>query len=90
MAVLNNSPFGRNRVLSKVMGKPLPDFAKDVDATTWPQLVLKYIIGNPSVTAVIPGIGRVDYLEDDMNAARGRVPDAAMRRRMETYFDSLG
>jgi aryl-alcohol dehydrogenase-like predicted oxidoreductase len=89
MAVLINSPFGRNRVLSKVMGKPLPDFAKDVDATTWPQLVLKYIIGNPSVTAVIPGIGRVDYLEDDMNAARGRVPDAAMRRRMETYFDSL-
>jgi aryl-alcohol dehydrogenase-like predicted oxidoreductase len=89
MGVLVNSPFGRNRVLSKVMSKPLPDFAKEIDAATWPQLVLKWIVANPAVTVVIPGIGRVDYLTDDLSAGHGRVPDAAMRKRIEAHFDSI-
>jgi aryl-alcohol dehydrogenase-like predicted oxidoreductase len=89
MAVLINGPFGRNRVFTKTSGKPLPDFAKEIDATSWAQFALKYIIGNPAVTAAIPGIGRVDYLVDDMGAAKGRLPDEAMRRRMAAYVDAL-
>ena len=89
MAVLINSPFGRNRVFTKTSGKPLPDFANEIGATSWAQFALKYIIGNPTVTAAIPGIGRVDYLVDDMSAAKGRVPDEAMRKRMAAYVDSL-
>lgn len=89
MGVLVNSPFGRNRVFTKTQGKPLPDFAKEIDATTWAQFALKYIVGNTAVTAAIPGIGRVDYLEDDMKAAHGRLPDAATRKKMEEYVDQL-
>jgi len=89
MAVLINGPFGRNRVFTKTQGKPLPDFAKEIDATSWAQFALKYILGNPTVTAAIPGIGRVDYLVDDMAAAKGRLPDEAMRKRMAAYVDSL-
>jgi len=89
MAVLVNSPFGRNRVFTKTQGKPLPDFAKEIDATTWAQFALKYIIGNTAVTAAIPGIGRVDYLEDDMKAAHGRLPDEATRAKMAAYVDAL-
>ena len=89
MAVLINGPFGRNRVFTKTSGKPLPDFAKEIDATSWAQVALKYIIGNPIVTAAIPGIGRVDYLVDDMGAAKGRLPDEALRKRMAAYVDAL-
>jgi len=89
MAVLINSPFGRNRVFTKTAGKPLPDFAKEIDATTWAQFALKYILGNPIVTAAIPGIGTVDYLVDDMAAAKGRLPDEALRKRMAAYVDAL-
>jgi aryl-alcohol dehydrogenase-like predicted oxidoreductase len=89
MAVLVNGPFGRNRVFSKVAGKPLPDWAKDFDATSWAQVALKYIVSNPAVTAAIPGTGTVAYIEDNMKAARGRLPDQAMRKRIEAYFDSL-
>jgi len=89
MGVLVNSPFGRNRVFTKTQGKPLPDFAKEIDATTWAQFALKYIVGNAAVTAAIPGIGRVDYLEDDMKAARGRLPDEALRTKMAAYVDAL-
>jgi len=89
MAVLVNSPFGRNRVFTKTQGKALPDFAKEIDATTWAQFALKYIVGNTAVTAAIPGIGRVDYLEDDMKAAHGRLPDEALRAKMASYVDAL-
>jgi aryl-alcohol dehydrogenase-like predicted oxidoreductase len=89
MGVLINGPFGRNRVFTKTAGKPLPDFAKEIDATTWAQFALKYIVGNTAVTAAVPGIGRVDYLEDDMKAARGRLPDEALRAKMAAYVDAL-
>jgi len=89
MAVLINLPFGRTRVFQRVQGKPLPDWARDIDATSWAQVFLKYIIGNPTVTAVIPGTATLEYLKDNMGAAHGRVPDAALRRRIEQYFDAL-
>ncbi len=89
MGVLINLPFGRSRVFSKVMGKPLPEWTKEIDVTSWAQLFLKYIVGNPAVTTVIPGTEKVEFLVDNLGAARGRLPDAAMRKRIEAYFDAL-
>ena len=91
IAVLVNVPFGgRGRTLfPRVAGKPLPDFAKDIGATTWAQFFLKYIIANPVVTAAIPGSTTVEYLRDNQAAGRGVVPDAAMVKRMEQFWDSM-
>jgi aryl-alcohol dehydrogenase-like predicted oxidoreductase len=88
MAVLINLPFGRTRVFQRVLNTPLPVWAAEIDATSWAQVFLKYIIGNPAVTAVIPGTATIPFLLDNNNAARGRLPDAAMRRRIERYFDA--
>jgi aryl-alcohol dehydrogenase-like predicted oxidoreductase len=89
MAVLINLPLGRTRVFQRVMNKPLPDWTKDFDATSWAQVFLKYIVCNPLVTAVIPGTATVPFLIDNNNAAQGRLPDAAMRKRIEAYFDDI-
>ena len=89
MAVLVNLPLGRGNVLAKLQGRPLPDWAKDVDATSFPQLFLKYVVAHPAVTVAIPGTTKVEHLEDNLGAARGRLPDAAMRRRIEAFFDGL-
>ena len=89
MAVLVNLPFGRSRVFAKVQGKPLPEWTRELDVTSWAQLFLKYIVGHPAVTTVIPGTEKVEYLVDNLGAARGRLPDAAARRRIEAYVDSL-
>jgi aryl-alcohol dehydrogenase-like predicted oxidoreductase len=89
IAVLVNLPFGRSRVFERVRGKPLPDWARDLDVTSWPQLFLKYIVGHPAVTTVIPGTEKVEYLVDNLGAARGRLPDAAARKRIESYYDGL-
>jgi aryl-alcohol dehydrogenase-like predicted oxidoreductase len=88
-AVLINLPFGRTRILPRVLGKPVPEWAAEFDASTWPQILLKYIVSNPAVTCVIPGTDMVAYAEDNNAAARGRLPDPAMRKRIEQYFDQL-
>jgi len=91
LAVLVNVPFGGRRatVLQESAGKPLPDWAKEIDATSWPQIFLKYIVSHPAVTATIPGTTKVEHAIDNHGAARGRLPDAAMRKRIEQAYDSF-
>jgi aryl-alcohol dehydrogenase-like predicted oxidoreductase len=91
IAVMINVPFGgrRNSIIDVVEGRELPDFAAEFDATTWPQFFLKYIISHPAVTVAIPGTRRVEYVNDNFGAAFGRLPDAALRRRQEEFFDSI-
>jgi aryl-alcohol dehydrogenase-like predicted oxidoreductase len=92
VAVLNNVPFGgRGRSLfPKVQGKELPAFAKEFGATTWAQFMLKYNLSNPAITAVIPGTTEPAYLKDNAQAGRGALPDAALRKRMEEFWATLG
>lgn len=89
-AVLINLPLGRNTMLRKVQGKPLPAWAADIDVTSWPQYFLKYVVSHPAVTVALPGTGNIAHLEDDLHGGRGRLPDAAQRRRMEQDWDALG
>ncbi len=89
VAVMINLPFGRGRLFSEVQNRPLPDWAAEIDCKTWAQVFLKYIVSHPAVTCAIPGTARVKYLRDNLGAAQGRLPDAAMRQRMEQFFDKL-
>ncbi len=90
MAVLINLPFGRGRLFSKARSQPLPPFAADIDCTSWAQFFLKFLLANPAVTVVIPGTDRPEFAIDNLNAARGRIPDAKMRQQMIAYWDKLG
>lgn len=89
MAVMVNLPFGRGRLFNAVQGRALPSWAAEFDARSWPQFFLKYIVSHPAVTCAIPGMARPEYVEDNLGAARGRLPDAGERRRMEGFIDSL-
>lgn len=91
IAVLNNVPFGGRgaSLFPKVAGRPLPDWAAEFGAATWAQFMLKYNLSHPAITAAIPGTTTLEYLRDNQAAGRGVLPDAAMRRRMEQYWDSL-
>ena len=89
MAVMVNLPFGRGRLFDAVRGKPLPPWAGELDCRSWPQFFLKYIVSHPAVTCAVPGMARPEYVEDNLGAARGRLPDPAMRRRMESFIDGI-
>jgi len=88
-AVLVNLPFGRNSLFRKAGTRPLPDFAAEFGARTWAQFFLKFILGHPAVTAVIPGTDKPEYMLDNLEAGRAPFPDAQMRRRMVQYWDAL-
>ena len=88
-AVIVNLPFGRNSLFRKAGGRPLPDIAAEFGARSWAQLFLKFILSHPAVTAVIPGTDKPEYMLDNLQAGRGPLPDAAMRRRIADYWDSL-
>jgi hypothetical protein len=34
-------------------------------------------------------MAKPEYVSDNLGAARGRLPDAAMRRRMENFIDAV-
>jgi diketogulonate reductase-like aldo/keto reductase len=88
IAVLVNLPFGRASLFREAAGRALPPWAADIDVTSWAQYFLKYVISHPAVTCAIPGSTRVSHLIDNQAAGRGRLPDDALRRRMEAYWDN--
>jgi len=91
VGVLLNVPLGgrRGSVLSRVANKPLPEWAAEIDATSWAQIFLKYNVSHPAVTAVIPGTTKLAHLQDNQRAGRGRLPTAAQRKKIEELWSTV-
>ena len=91
IAVMIAVPLGgrRGSLMGQTAGHQLPSWAADIDVTSWSQFLLKYVISHPTVTCAIPGSSQLEHLEDNQMAGRGRIADAAMRKRMEAYWDKL-
>lgn len=88
IAVLINRPFQRAALFEKVRGRKLPDWATvELDAGSWAQLMLKFILAQPAVTAVIPATSNPRYMADNLLAGQGRLPNAAQRQRIIQLFD---
>jgi len=88
-AVLINRPFSQADLFGRVRGKALPAWASEFDCQSWAQFFLKYLLGHPAVTCVIPGTSKVRHLRDNLQAGMGRLPDAAMRRRMVQHLEQV-
>ncbi len=87
VAVLVNRPFGNGQLFSAVKGVKLPDWVAGIDAKSWGQVFLKYIISHPSATIPIPGTSKPHHAEDNIGAMTGRLPDQGLRREMEKFID---
>ncbi len=89
IAVLANVPLGGRGGgnLVRSITRPLPPWAADLGIGSWAQFMLKYVVAHPAVTCAIPGSTKLEHLEDNQQAARGALPDAATRQRMEQYWD---
>ncbi len=82
IAVIVNRPFRQGALLRALARQPLPPWAAEIECTSWAQFVLKFIVSHPAVTCAIPATTRVDHVRENVDAAYGRLPDAAMRERM--------
>jgi aryl-alcohol dehydrogenase-like predicted oxidoreductase len=86
--VLTALPFGRGRLFRAVRGRPLPDWAQSF-AGSWAQFFLKYLLGDPRVTAVIPGTADPTHMTDNLGAMHGALPDPDRRRQMVRLIETL-
>jgi aryl-alcohol dehydrogenase-like predicted oxidoreductase len=87
VAVLVMRPFQRAGLFDKVEGKALPEWAAEIDCTSWAQFFLKWVLGHPAVTCPIPATSKPRHLLDNMRAGVGRLPDEAMRARMLAHLE---
>lgn len=83
-AVLVMRPFEEGGLFERVRGRSLPEWAAEIDCTSWAQVFLKWILAHPAVTCPIPATSDPDHLRDNVGAGRGRLPDEALRRRIVT------
>jgi aryl-alcohol dehydrogenase-like predicted oxidoreductase len=81
-AVIVNRPFADGTLFRRVRGKPLPGWAAALGCASWAQCFLKWILGQPAVTCVIPGTCDRKHVAENLGAASGPLPDPALRRRM--------
>lgn len=89
VGVLVYAPFGRTRLWEQVRGKEVPAWAAEFGAASWGQFFLKFVISHPAVTVATPATSQARHMIDNMGAARGALPDEAMRKRMITHIESL-
>ncbi|MEW5966589.1 MAG: aldo/keto reductase [Pseudomonadota bacterium] len=90
IAVLVNRPFQQGALLDRLARRPLPAWAAEIDCASWAQFALKFVISHPAVTCAIPATTRVDHVRENLAAASGRMPGAAMRARMAAFVAGRG
>lgn len=89
IAVIANRPFRQGDLIANTADLPLPDWASEIGAKSWAQLILKFIVSHPAVTCAIPATSNVSHVQENMDAATGSYMDASLRRRTVDYMESL-
>ncbi|MBT5073425.1 MAG: aldo/keto reductase, partial [Kordiimonadaceae bacterium] len=70
-------------------GLAIPEWAKDFGVDSWGKFFLKFILGHPDITVIIPGTINDYHVVDNIGALRGRLPTGAERERMSSFIADL-
>ena len=89
IAVIVNRPFQQGSLIRHVARHRLPIWASEIGATSWAQVLLKFIISHPAVTCVIPATSQVPHVIENVRSSSGPMPDAAMRARIAAHVAQL-
>jgi diketogulonate reductase-like aldo/keto reductase len=89
IGVLINSPFNGGEFFKAISGVPLPDFAAEIDCTSWAQYNLKYLLGESAINTILTETTKTSNLVDNLQGGMGRIPDAGMRKKMKAHFQSV-
>jgi aryl-alcohol dehydrogenase-like predicted oxidoreductase len=89
IATLIYVPFGRSRLFARTVGMDVPEWAQDFGAASWGQFFIKYVAAHPATTCVTPATSKAKNMLDNIGAAYGELPDAAILRKMEELVDGL-
>ena len=86
MAVIINRPFGGGGLLRRLRDRPLPPWAAEIGATSWAQVLLKFVLSHPAVSCAIPGTSRPEHMADNALAGTGTIPERSFWERHRIDF----
>ena len=89
IATMINRPFQRGSLFSRTRNQDLPALAAELGCSSWAQYFLKFILGHPGVTCIIPATSKVSHMKENMQANFGPVPDTAQHADMLRLFAAL-
>jgi diketogulonate reductase-like aldo/keto reductase len=89
IAVIVNRPFRQGDLTRALARQPLPAWAAEIGCSTWAQVLLKFILAHPAVTCAIPATSSVEHVRENLAAARGPLPDAAMLKRIVAHVEKF-
>lgn len=89
IAVICNRPFQGGRLPRITQNAAVPDWAVELGCTSWPQLLLKFVISLPGVTVAIPATSQVAHMSENMVALQGELPDAKYRDKIMSAYQDI-
>lgn len=89
IAVLVDRPFMNGSYFERLRAQDLAPWKTELDCASWAQFSLKYILAHPAVTCVLTETTSPQHLEENVQAAFGRLPDAGTTRRMRAFAERL-
>lgn len=89
LGVFINMALEKGRLHKLVGDRPLPDFAREIDAANWAQFFLKFSMSHPAVTTVLCATSSPAHAAENVGALTGPLPDAALRARMVRHMESI-
>lgn len=89
VAVLVALPLGRGRPLRAMKGKEVPEWAKEeLGCHSYAQLLLKFVVSHPAVTAAIPGTNNPKHMAENVEAGHGPLATAKQRERIAAIWEN--
>jgi aryl-alcohol dehydrogenase-like predicted oxidoreductase len=89
IAVLAYFTFDRGRIFRRAGATPVPEWAAEFGAKTWPEFCLKYVLSHPAVTMARTGTSNPAHMLENIGAGIGKLPDEATRKKMAALVDTF-
>ena len=81
--VIANEPLDKGELLSRTKGKGVPEWARaELGVTTWAAYFLKFLLGDPRITLVIPATSKLAHLKEMLPALQGPQPTPFQRESL--------
>ena len=82
IAVIANRPLATGDLPARLSRRPLPSLGGELEAKTWAELLLKFVVSHPAIVCAIPATSNLSHLRDNLRAGAGPMPDEAQRNRI--------
>jgi diketogulonate reductase-like aldo/keto reductase len=89
VAVFINLVMEKARLNAITENVPLPDFAAEIEASTWSQYFIKWAMAEPRVTTVVTATSNPEHATENVACLTGPLPDADLRERMRTHMEGI-